>query len=208
MKTIVNKWYNVSIGLAVLFACVLLLGDWNARQVFLLASSVFLCLHFFEEFGFPGGFPHMAVRILLGKDEPDSTKWNCNNLNSMLSNWAALVLIYLMPLFLPNVRFLFISALILSVAEIVMHLLLFNIRQRTIYNPGLITGLFGIGTVVVIYLIRAFDPSLYVWYDYVLGFIYFLASFCFCYRSPMYWKIGGIEGYPLTERTAYGTGAK
>lgn len=66
----------------------------------------------------------------------------------------------------------------------------------------------GIGTVVVIYLIRAFDPSLYVWYDYVLGFICFLAGFCFCYRSPVYWKIGGIEGYPLTERTAYGTGAK
>ena len=29
--------------------------------------------------------------------------------------------------------------------------------------------LLGIGTVVIIYLIRAFDPSLCVWYDYLLG---------------------------------------
>ena len=64
--------------------------------------------------------------------------------------------------------------------------------------------LLGIGTVVIIYLIRAFDPSLYVWYDYLLGVLYFAVCFFLCFRSPIYWRIGAIEGYPLSDRTAYG----
>ena len=85
-----------------------------------------------------------------------------------------------------------------------MHLLLFNIRLKTIYNPGMITGLFGIGTVVIVYFVKAFDPSLYVWYDYLLGIIYFGVVFWLCFRSPMYRSIGNAEGYPLSDRTAYG----
>lgn len=104
----------------------------------------------------------------------------------------------------PGARFLLFGAVVLSVGEIIMHLLLFNIRLKQFYNPGLVTGLFGIGTVVVIYLISAFDPGLYVWYDYFLGVVYFFASFLFCYRSPMYWSLGRIKGYPLSDRSAYG----
>lgn len=204
MKKIVNNWYYVSVGLALVFAIILLTGNWDARQSYLLASSVFLCLHFFEEFEFPGGFPFMGVKVLLGKAETDSTKWNCNNLNSMLSNWASLVLIYLLPLFIPGARFLTIGAIVLSIGEILMHLVLFNVKLKTFYNPGLITGLFGIGSVVIVYLVRSFDPSIYMWYDYLLGFIYFGVVFWLCFRSPMYWAIGRKEGYPLSDRTAYG----
>lgn len=204
MKKLINNWYTVSIGLAAAFACILGFGNWDAREQYLLASCVFLCLHFFEEFGFPGGFPFMGVKVLLGKAETDSTKWNCNNLNSMLSNWASLVLLYLMPLFFPNVRFLMVGAIVLSIGEIVMHLVLFNVKLRSAYNPGLVTGLFGIGTVVILYLVKAFDPSLYMWYDYLLGVVWFGVVFWFCFRSPMYWKIGGKQGYPLSDRTAYG----
>ena len=207
MRKVINNWYYVSVGLAVVFACILLTGNWDARETYLLASSVFLCLHFFEEFGFPGGFPFMGGKGLLGKAETDSTKWNCNNLNSMLSNWASLILIYLLPLFIPGARFLTIGAIVLSIGEILMHLVLFNVRLKTFYNPGLITGLFGIGSVVIVYLIRSFDPSIYMWYDYLLGIAYFGVVFWLCFRSPMYWSIGSMKGYPLSDRTAYGSEA-
>lgn len=204
MKKIVNNWYTVSIGFAAVFAVILFTGNWDARQKYLLASAAFLCLHFFEEFGYPGGFPYMGVKILLGSNEMDPTKWNVNNLSAMLSNWLSLVLLYLMPLFFPGVRFLTIGAIVLSLGEIVMHLVLFNVRLKTFYNPGLITGLFGIGVVGIIYLATAFDPSMYAWYDYVLGFVYFAVSFWLCFRSPMYWSIGRIGGYPMSTRTAFG----
>ena len=80
----------------------------------------------------------------------------------------------------------------------------FDIRLKQFYNPGLVTGLFGIDTVVIIYLFTAFDSGLYVWYDYVLGILYFFASFFFCYRSPLYWRLGRIKGYPLSDRSSYG----
>ena len=59
MKTIVNNLYNLSIGLAILFAAVALLTYGNAHQFYLLVSAAVLCLHFFEEFGYPSGFPLM-----------------------------------------------------------------------------------------------------------------------------------------------------
>ena len=106
MKKIVNNWYNISVYLAGLFALLAVLLPVGIVPKLLLLSSSILALHFFEEFGWPGGFPYMGVKILLGSDEKDSTKWDCNNLNCMFGNWLALVLIYMMPLLLPGVRFL------------------------------------------------------------------------------------------------------
>lgn len=56
MKTIVNNWHNISIGLAIIFAAFAFLNTGDAHQFYLLASASVLCLHFFEEFGYPGGF--------------------------------------------------------------------------------------------------------------------------------------------------------
>lgn len=145
----------------------------------------------------------MGVRIMLGSDEPDSAKWDCNNLNSMFGNWTALVLLYLLPLIFPEVRFLTATAIILSIAEVIMHLILFNVKQKSIYNPGLVTGLL-LGVIVVWYLFNGFGPSLYAWSDYLIGFIYFGIVFWFCYRSPWYWGLGRVKGYHLSKRSAYG----
>ena len=179
------------------------MNNGDAQKFYLLASASVLCLHFFEEFGYPGGFPLMGVRIMLGSDEPDSTKWDCNNLSSMFGNWTALVLIYIVPLIFPEIRFLTAAAIILSIAEVIMHLILFNLKQKSIYNPGLVTGLL-IGVIVAWYLLNGFDPSLYGWSDFLIGFIYFLIVFWFCYCSPWYWKLGRVEGYPLSKRSSYG----
>ena len=204
MKTIINNWYNISIGLAVITALIAVFGTNDPMQRVLLAFATVLFLHFFEEFGFPGGFPLMGVQIMLRSDEMDSTKWDCNNLNCMFGNWTAQFLIYILPLLLSGVRFLTMAAIVLSVAECVMHFLTFTIKMKKIYNPGLITTLFGIVPILCYYFMRVYDPAAYYWYDYVLAVVYFIIVFGFCYRSPLYWKLGRVEGYPLTERSAYG----
>jgi len=38
----------VSVGLALVFAIILVAGHWDARQSYLLASSAFLCLYEYE----------------------------------------------------------------------------------------------------------------------------------------------------------------
>lgn len=52
----------------------------------LLAANMVLLLHFFEEFGWPGGFPYMGMKVLMGSNEMDPSKWNVNNLSSMYGN--------------------------------------------------------------------------------------------------------------------------
>ena len=75
MKKFVNNWQNIS----VLFALVAGIAAFVADDIItklLLASIAVVFLHFFEEFGFPGGFPLMGMRVLMKSKEPDSTKWN------------------------------------------------------------------------------------------------------------------------------------
>ena len=38
----------------------------------------------------------------------------------------------------------------------------------------------------------------------MVGFVYFAVCFWFCFRSPLYWSIGKIKGYKMSDRTAYG----
>ena len=35
MKKIINNWHAVSIGLAVIFVCLVFMGDWDARDLLL-----------------------------------------------------------------------------------------------------------------------------------------------------------------------------
>ena len=112
LRNMINRWYEVSAFLGGAVAVCSLLFASDPTQRCLLAAIVAMLLYFYEEFGFPGGFPLMGVRILLGSDEPDSTKWHCNNLNSMFGNWMALLLLYIVPLLLPGVRFLTLSGML------------------------------------------------------------------------------------------------
>ena len=173
-------------------------------QKLLPATIAILFLHFFEEFGFPGGFPWMGMKVLMGSKEMNSTKWNYNNLNSMFGNWSFLLPVYAAALVLPDVHFLLLAAMIFSLLELVMHLILFNVKQRTIYNPGLVTGVFGLAPISIYYFVNVFDKNFYVWSDYILAPLWCVVVFWFSFRSPLYWGLGKLKGYKLTAQSAYG----
>lgn len=204
MKKIVNNWFNISVYLSGATALLAILLPIGIVQKLLLASISILFLHFFEEFGWPGGFPWMGVKLLLGSDEMDSSKWNCNNLSSMFGNWTFLVMVYLLPVFLPGVRFLTIGALMFNFAELLMHLVLFNVRLKKIYNAGMITAVFGLAPISIYYFFFVFNSAAFIWYDYVIAVLYFIIIFWFCFRSPLYWNLGKKEGYALTKQSAFG----
>ena len=204
MRRIINNWYNVSVILAVVSAIMIFAVD-DLTQKLLLGSIAILFLHFYEEFGFPGGFAWMGVRILLGSKEMNSEKWNCNNLNSMFGNWGFLILVYALPL-LVEVKFLVLAAMIFSLMELIMHLILFNVKIKTIYNPGLITGAFGLVPIAIYYFLNVYDGNLYEWSDFLRAIVWNVFVFWFSFRSPLYWGLGRLRGYKLTPQTAYGIG--
>lgn len=175
----------------------------GAVQKLLLLSISILFLHFFEEFGWPGGFPWLGVRVMLGSDERNPSKWDCNNLNSMFGNWGFLFLVYILPLFFTSLRFLVVGAMIFNFLELFMHVVVFNVRLKTRYNPGMITALL-LAAVSVSYFLNVFEAGAFVWYDYLLATVWFVVVFWFSFRSPLYWALGRKSGYPLTEQTAFG----
>ena len=208
MKKVINIWHFISVYLAGFSALIAILAPVNPVQKCLLGAITFMLLHFFEEFGYPGGFPLLGMKVMMNSDEMDSTKWNCNNLNSMFGNWSALFLLYVIPLILPKVRFLTLSAMMFLFAEVFMHLILFPIKLKTFYNAGQITAVFGMGVIGCYYFTTVFNSQTIIWYDYILAVFWFVAIFVFCFRSKLYWDLGKKEGYAFTDLTAYGAGFK
>lgn len=203
-RNFVNHWTERSVYIAGIVALLAILLPLTMTQKLLLASIMFLFLHFFEEFSWPGGFAYMGVKVLLGKDEPDQTKWNCNNLSSMYGNWGFLLLIYVLPLCLPNVKVLLLAAMLFNFMELLMHLIAFNVRLKRWYNPGLVTAVCGLTPISIYYFSCVFDASLFAWYHYVLAVVWFIFVFWLCFRSPWYWWLGKKEGYQFTEQAAFG----
>lgn len=204
MKKLVNNWHYISVFLAGAVALVAILVPMADTSRLLLAANVVLLLHFFEEFGWPGGFPYMGMKVLMGSNEMDPSKWNVNNLSSMYGNWGFLLLVYVLPLCLPGVRFMTLAAFMFLFAEVLMHCVLFPIRLRTLYNAGLVTSL-GAGAIACCYFFGGvFDGSLFLWYDWVIAVLWFAAVFVLSFRSKLYWNLGKLPGYPLTEQSAFG----
>ena len=49
-----------------------------------------------------------------------------------------------------------------------------------------------------------FEPSAFMWYDYLLAFVMFVVVFWFCFRSPLYWNLGRKPGYEMSDQSAFG----
>lgn len=205
MNKLVSIWLYVSVYLAGSTAPFAIFLPLDTTQKCLLASIVVLFLHLFEEFGYPGGFPLMGMRILMSSDGLDYTKRDRNNLNSMFGNWGFLLLVHVLPLLLPNVRFLTPSAMPSLFAEVFMHLVLFPIKLKKRYDAGQITSV-GLGEIGCISFAQVFDPTHYAWHDYVLAIACFVVAFAFRFRSKLYWDLGKRPGYGLSGLTAYGAG--
>ena len=204
MKNFVNNWAAISLALAAVTALIVSFGDFDFTQTILLWLIVCLFLHFFEEFGFPGGFPYIGMKVLMNSREKNPARWGANNLNSLFGNWGFLFLVYVLPLFVPSVGFLTLAAILFSFLEFFMHVVLFNFKLKTFYNPGLFTAVFGLTPLAIYYLVATHGLNLYSGLDYIAALIWCAAVFAFCFRSPLYWALGRKIGYPFTKRAAFG----
>lgn len=197
-KWIFKNWYHISVFVASLFALILALGNWNFTQKILLCSMIFIQLHFFEEFGFPGGFPWIGMKVEMKMVENDPKKWPLNNASAFWGNQWFAVFVYLLPLFLPQVRFLTLAAIIFAFAELIMHLGFFNIALKTWYNPGSFTAVFGLVPLSLVYLYKTLGTGLYSWMDLIIAFIWILFNYWMAFRSPIYKYLGKKSEYAFS----------
>ncbi|MGH3306462.1 MAG: hypothetical protein ACRDOX_02150 [Nocardioides sp.] len=67
MRWYVRHFYDVGVGAAIIALAWGVLADLNTLQQILLLSFAVLCLHEFEEYGWPGGFPSYMSRVMFPK---------------------------------------------------------------------------------------------------------------------------------------------
>ena len=84
---ILLHWPEISVWIAgvLLLVSYFIQGVLETRTLLLLAA--FLFLHFFEEFGFPGGFPLVGLCAEFGLRSEDPRTWSLNRCNAMFGSW-------------------------------------------------------------------------------------------------------------------------
>ncbi|MGI6212112.1 MAG: HXXEE domain-containing protein [Anaerovoracaceae bacterium] len=200
MKKLTNNWYSISAYLAGFVGMIMAMGEWDIRQRMVLGSCIFLFLHFYEEFAFPGGFPNMGVRVELKITDPDPVNWPLNQLNSMVGNWWFAVVLYFGALLLPGVKFLTLSVAVFGILEAVMHTTYFNISIKKRYNPGMLTADLGLLPISIWYLVQY--AGIYRWSDLGLALVWIFGNYWFVFRSPFYQWMGKKKKYAFTEAEA------
>ena len=142
MSFLRNHWPDIGIVLA------FLIGGWliffssglSGFQILLWISFISLLLHEFEEYRFPGTFPCRFNRVFFKSQKPDRYP-----LNTDTSLWVNVFFgwtVYLLAAILAEkAMWICIISIMVSVGNIIIHVFVFNIKGKTLYNPGMATSL-------------------------------------------------------------------
>jgi glucose-6-phosphate-specific signal transduction histidine kinase len=168
-------WFDIGLALAVALALTLYITQPNGLSLLLWISLGSLFLHQVEEWRFPGYFPGMVNKAMFNSGLPDRFPLNANSgmLINVVLGWGGYLLA---ALFWKHAMWLAIATILVSLGNIFAHTIIFNIKGKTFYNPGLITSWV------------FFAPIVYLFFDYVIS--QKLAT-------PLDWSIGVLLGIAL-----------
>jgi hypothetical protein len=141
MKFLRDHWYDLGSIPAV--GILIWLGAFHPiltpYQLLMWLSFVSLLGHQLEEYRIAGTFPGMLNRVMFHSDRPD--RYPLNSLSAFLVNVAMGWTVYLLAALLgERAIWLGLACIMVSLGNIIAHTLLFNIKGRTLYNPGLATS--------------------------------------------------------------------
>ncbi len=139
MNYLRNHWYDLGIVPALGVGLFLLITNLTGLSLLLWISLVSLFLHQFEEYRYPGYFPGVVNAVLFSSKQPDRYPLNCNT--ALIVNVGiGWVFYFLAAVFTGTALWLGIATILVSVGNIVAHTFIFNIKGKTVYNPGMLTA--------------------------------------------------------------------
>ncbi len=141
MNCLRKHWYDIGAVLAAIiigyvFVCH---SDLTAYQILMWLSLVSLFMHQLEEYRIVGTFPGMINAVMFKSEKPDRYPLNTNSafyVNAVVG-WT---FYFLAAVLAENAVWLGIATMIVSVGNVMAHTFLFNIKGKTLYNPGLATS--------------------------------------------------------------------
>mgnify|MGYP001063763233 CR=1 FL=1 len=170
MRFLRDHWYDLGLCIVVVIALALWFGDFSYLACLLWLSFASLCLHQFEEYRYPGYFPGMVNKVLYASRQPDRFPLNSNT--SLIVNVAIGWSIYcLAALVAEHALWLAIASILVSLANIIAHCLLFNLRARTLYNPGMLTSLLLFLPIMLLFFWHVLQAGLATWSDWLIGIV-------------------------------------
>lgn len=150
-------WFDLALILAVILGASLFLIRPTGMTLLLWLSLGSLFLHQVEEWRYPGYFPGMVNKAMFNSDIPDRFPLNANSgmLINVVLGWGGYLLA---ALFWRQAIWLAIATILVSTGNIFAHTIIFNIKGKTFYNPGLVTS----------WLL--FAPIVYFFFDLVISY--------------------------------------
>ena len=139
MNLLRYHWFDLALALSIALGIVLFITQPTGMTLLLWLSLGSLFLHQVEEWRLPGYFPGMANAVMVKSDIPDCYPLNANSgmLINVVLGWGGYLLA---ALFWKQAIWLAIAAILVSVGNVFAHTIIFNIKGKTLYNPGLLTS--------------------------------------------------------------------
>lgn len=174
MKFLLRHFYNISviIGIFIIIGTIIFWQDLNTLQRLSLFNLAILNFHFFEEFGYPGGFPKFANTMFAYKNSPRPDRFPLNQMSAFLTNWGTAVVLYIPPIIFPDAIWFGLAPILFGgLAQLIGHGIVNNKMLGTYYNAGLATVVFGHFPIALIYIIYIHSHNLVSFWDYIIAII-------------------------------------
>lgn len=176
MEFMRQNWYRVGIVLFIVLSFFMLFVGYrifSEMQIILLAAFMAMLAHQFEEYILPGGLPYIFNHVIYG-EQKDYDRYPQNAQSCLLVNMICWV-IYITAFLCPQYIWMGMAAMIFGVVgQVLTHGIFVNIKNRSFYNPGLLTALFLFVPVAIYYFYYVYSNHLIKNSDYVYAVLYFL----------------------------------
>ncbi|MBD3906655.1 HXXEE domain-containing protein [Chryseobacterium sp. Ch-15] len=181
-----NNWYYIG-GVLFLILGVILAVFWNDFDVLrrlTIMSFMAVLAHEFEEYGFPGGFPSM-YNLVFRPSGDNPALGPLNQKSAIFANVTIAYPLWGLPILFPDVIWLGLAPILFGMGQIILHGIQFNIKMRSIYNPGVFTTVFMFWPVGVYYIHYIYTNGLIEWWTFPVAIVLFIVTLIFGVSLPV-----------------------
>lgn len=170
MNFLRKHWYDMGgfLSIIVLAFLYIHLKSLSNYQILMYLSLISLFLHQLEEYRFAGTFPGMMNSVMFKSDMPDRYPLNTNTalIINVVVGW---LFYFLAAYFSEKAIWLGIAVIMVSFGNFIVHTFVFNIKDNTFYNAGMITSWLFLAPSVYFFFYIVYSENLITTNDYLIG---------------------------------------
>lgn len=183
---LLRYWYHIGacVGLVAFIALGIFWQDLSTLQALLLANFGVMCLHWFEEFGFPGGFPYFCNAIRMGSSADKVSYFPLNRRSAIAINYT-FGFVYFLAFCFPNAIWLALGTALFGILECLVHGIYNNLKLKGFFNAGMITAFCGFLPIAIGIISYVLANHLASFFDWILAFMYPVLLYLFFLKYVM-----------------------